>query len=477
MASNGAPSTPSSTPSHAPSPAPTSQSHENSVQDSHVGKSGPLYQPSVYHPHVYAQYYNQSLPYRYSVQPIGMPPPHSEPFPIPTPVSSEETPVPAKRGPGRPRNLKQPTDTAARKPHATVRKGRMTGSQNWSAQDLIALAHFVEEAVPLGMNVWKRIEGQYNSDYAIPNNRQERGWDNMREKWYKIVSDGPPTGDGEMPDALNEVFRVNHMMEDIGGLVDPEDLPEVENRSGVASASGRASSGNGAGGNDEVDSNSNDADYATPAKKTFVTSRPGMDGGGSIGISGSSTTRRTRQSSASLAEKLLSSISPDAEARQNDNRAVMRLYLQQIRAQEETIRVRELQNDALRQEVANLQDKIQTMIRELSRAERRVDKFKARLELLEMMGTYRGRSSQHHRTHHKRTLSSSSSSANSSASSTGSRNSQSSSRPVLKGKRRHVDSKTSAKGKGKMVYHDVQRDHEDEEAAASLMTLADSSKN
>jgi len=272
-----------------------------------------------------------------------------------------------------------------------------------------------------------------------------------------------------MPDALNEVFRVNNMLEDVGGLVDPEDLPEVEDSNGT----GRAYGGSGAGGNDEFDPN--DADYATPAKKKFVTSCPGTDGG-SVSISGSSgggsTTRRMRQSSASLAEKLLSSISPDAEARQNDNRAVMRLYLQQIRAQEETIRVRELQNDALRQEVANLQDKLQSTIRELSRAERRADKLEMRLDMLEMrldmlemMGTHHSHSSQRHRAHHKWTLSSSSSSSGSASSS---RRSQSPSRSVLKSKRHRVDlQKTLAKGKGKMVY----RDKEDEDAAASLMTL------
>ena len=42
------------------------------------------------------------------------------------------------------------------------------------------------------------------------------------------MSDGPPTGVGEMQDALNEVFHVDNMMEDIGGLVDPEDLPDEE---------------------------------------------------------------------------------------------------------------------------------------------------------------------------------------------------------------------------------------------------------
>ncbi|KAI9437779.1 hypothetical protein BJY52DRAFT_1196344 [Lactarius psammicola] len=131
-----------------------------------------------------------------------------------------------------------------------------------------------------------------------------------------------------MPDALNEVFRVNNILEDVGGLVDPEDLPEVESSNGP----GRAYSGSGARGNDELD---NDADYATPAKKKYATSRPGTDGSSGV----SSMTWQTRQSSASLTEKLLSSISPDAEARQNDNKAVMRLYLQQIRAQEETIRV------------------------------------------------------------------------------------------------------------------------------------------
>ena len=109
--------------------------------------------------------------------------------PIPPPPSEEVKPlVPAKRGPGCPR--KQPAGgvmsgqgVTARRP---TRKGCTPGSQNWIAQDLIALAHFVEADVPLGMNVWKRIEGQYNKEYAILNDRQERSWDNMRDKWYKV---------------------------------------------------------------------------------------------------------------------------------------------------------------------------------------------------------------------------------------------------------------------------------------------------
>jgi hypothetical protein len=83
------------------------------------------------------------------------------------------------------------------------------------------------------------------------------------------VSDGPPTGEGEMPDALNQVFHVNNMLEDIGGLVDPEDPPEGGNG---ADRDG----GSGANRNDESDSNDMDgANNATAAKKTFVTSRPG----------------------------------------------------------------------------------------------------------------------------------------------------------------------------------------------------------
>ncbi|KAI9463182.1 hypothetical protein BJY52DRAFT_1184732 [Lactarius psammicola] len=411
-----------------PPPAAASQPNESSVQNvsiigqssqnvSVVRQSGPSYQPNIYHPHVYTPYYNQTVPYAYTMQPSTQPSApagattpsfvpvatrQSEPpIPIPVTIPSEErkSPPPVRRGPGRPRKqhtgetaTPNPTDSAAKRPRAPAQKGHTSGSQNWSAQDLIALARYVEGAVPLGMNVWKHIEGLYNNEYAIPNNRQERGWDNMRDKWYKIVSDGPPTGEGEMPDALNEVFRVNNMLEDIGGLVDPEDPPE---------------GGGGAGRHN--DSDSDGIDDAPPSKKTYMTSRPGTDGG-SIGIgSGSgSTTKRTKHGSASLAEKLLSSISPDAKARQNDNRAVMRLYLQQIRAQEETIHVRELQNDALRQEVANLQEKLQTTIREVNRAERRADKLEMHLDVLEMMGKWSGHSSQRRRTHRKRSLSSSS---------------------------------------------------------------------
>ena len=410
--------------------------------------------------------------------PTPMPHSSSKPSAIPAVIAGEEAkpppaePVPGKQGPGRHR--KQPagettSGTGARKP---ARKGRMTGSQNWSALDLKALARYVEEALPLGMNVWKRIEGRYNNEYAIPNNRQERGWDNIWDKWYKvgthtcmlhtvfsplqIVLEGPPTGQGEMPDALNNIFRVNEVLEDIGGLVDLEDLPEEEGGRGA----GR-DGGGGAGGNDEPDSNDGD-DYATPAKKTFVTSHPGTDGGGiSMGGGGNSTTWRSRQTTASLADKLLSSISPDAEARQNDNRAVMRLYLQQIRALEDTIRTRELQNDSLRQELANLQDKLQSSTRELSRAERRADKLQMHLEMLEMMGTHRGRSSRHHHAHRKSLSPSSDGSTHSS------QFPWSPSQSALKKRRRMGTSKASEKGKGKVAY----RGMEDVEVVASLVKL------
>ncbi|KAH9024957.1 hypothetical protein EDB84DRAFT_1440530 [Lactarius hengduanensis] len=182
----------------------------------------------------------------------------------------------------------------------------------------------------------------------------------------------------------------------------------------------------------------------------FVTSRPGTDGGSVASGSGAggSTSRRMKHGSASLAEKLLSSISPNAEARQNDNRAIQRLYLQQI----------QLQNDALRQEVTNLQERLQTTLRELNRAERRANKLDMRLELLELMGKRSGRSS-HRR--HKRSLTSSSGSASSS------HHPRSPSHSVLKGKQRRVDPplilERLEKGKGKMVYQ------EDEGAAASLM--------
>ncbi|KAH9009952.1 hypothetical protein EDB85DRAFT_1902616 [Lactarius pseudohatsudake] len=480
-----------------PTPPPPAASHESTIRNvsNIIGQSGgqnvpvigqsagPSYQPNTYHPHAFNPYYNQAVSYNYNMQPnmhaspapegpfmssfalTPAPTYQSEPSSIPTPVpvatpsEEPERKSPVKRGPGRPR--KQPTsETVPNKvpdqnaPRAPAQKGRTRGSQNWSTQDIIALTHFVEEAIPLGMNVWKRIEGLYNNDYAIPNNRRERAWDHMREKWYRIVSDGPPTGTGEIPDALNEVFRVNHKMEDIGGLVDPEDHPE-----------------GGGGGNSDSDG----VEDAPPAKKRFVTSRPGTDGGSVRSGAGGSTSRQTKHGSASLAEKLLSSISPDAEARQNDNRAIQRLYLQQIRALEETVRVRELQNDALRQEVANLQEKLQTTLRELNRAEHRADKVDMRLEVLELMGKRSGRSSHRRRAHHKRPLTfESSSSPGGSASS--SHHSRSPSRSALKGKRRRMDSspvvpKRSEKGKEKMVYQ------EDEGPATSLVMSQSGSGN
>ena len=139
----------------------------------------------------------------------------------------------------------------------------------------------------------------------------------------------------------------------------------------------------------------------------------------------------------------------------------MHLYLQQIRALEDTIQTRELQNNSLRQELANLQDKLQSSTRKLSRAERRADKLQMRLEMLEMMGTHRGRSSRHHHAHCKSLSPSSDGSTHSS------QFPWSPSQSALKKRRRMGTSKASEKGKGKVAY----RGMEDVEVAASLVKL------
>jgi hypothetical protein len=149
-----------------PSPALTSQSHERCVwhaSGSIIRQSGLSYQPNIYYPHLHPQYY---VPYSYNMQPIvqAAPTPAGPPSssaPIPTPVPNEQ-------------------------PRRIARKGRMTGSQNWSKQDLKALAHYVEGAPHLRSEVWRQIERRYNNEYALPNDRQERRWDNMRDKWNSL---------------------------------------------------------------------------------------------------------------------------------------------------------------------------------------------------------------------------------------------------------------------------------------------------
>lgn len=215
--------------------------------------------------------------------------------------------------------------------------------------------------------------------------------------------------------------------------VDPEDLPEVE-----------GTRRNGSSRND-FDRD----DHTAPAKETFATSRPGTDpdwDGGSVN-DGGSTTWQTKHGSTSpsLAEMLLASISPDAEARQNHHEAVMHLYLQRIRTQDGTIRELDLKNYALQNQLYS--------------AERRADKLEMRLKMLEMMRTHRRRLSRHYRTHHRRTpSSSSSSSSNRFASSTDNPSSRSPSRSVLKSKRRRVDLQVAEEGKR------VFQGKEDEEA-------------
>ena len=79
----------------------------------------------------------------------------------------------------------------------------------------------------------------------------------------------------------------------------------------VPTSSGAGRDGDGsAGGNNEPDLN--DADnYATPAKKTFVASHPGADGGG-VSMGGGSNNMTWQSTQTSASDKLHSSISPDA---------------------------------------------------------------------------------------------------------------------------------------------------------------------
>ncbi|KAH8992137.1 hypothetical protein EDB86DRAFT_2830568 [Lactarius hatsudake] len=301
-----------------------------------IGQSvGPSYQPTKYHPHAFNPYYNQAISYNYNMQPnmhtspapegpfmlsfaLTPTPTHrSDPSLIPTPVPvatpSEEperkSPV-LNQGPRCP--CKQPTGETVpdqKVPCAPAQKGHLRGSQSWSAQDLFTLTHYVEEAISLGMNVWKQIEGLYNNEYTIPNNQQQCTWDHMHEKWYRSTN--------------------RHRWRTLGVWLIQKIIQRV------------------AAGN----SDSEGVEDAPPAKRDS----------GSIGSSaGGSTSQQMKHGSALLAEKLLSSISPDAEACQNDNRAIQCLYLQQICALEEMVHVQELQNNTLLQEVTNLQEKLQT---------------------------------------------------------------------------------------------------------------------
>jgi hypothetical protein len=219
---------------------------------------------------------------------------------------------------------------------------------------------------------------------------------------------------------------VNEMLENIGGLVDVEDL--VEDEEGSADGDG----GSGAG-NDQSDTRRERADMA--AKKMFVTSRPGMDGGG---LGGNSTARQTKQSSASLAEKLLHGLSHDTEG-QND--AVIRLYLQQIRGHEETIRMQDMQIDSLCQELAQAVQQIHAL---------ETDK-----KVLKVLRAHCGHSSRHHHHEHSLSLSSDSDASGSTSSSQYSRTPS----QVILQRKHHCGlpaslTRKTEKGKEKMIYED-----------------------
>jgi len=88
------------------------------------------------------------------------------------------------------------------------RGGRQSQVQNYSAKDIDTLLNFVERDLPINSDDWQRIGDSYNGE-ARRTGRSEREWENLRDKFNKIVKQHKPTGSGECPEYVRRAKRLS----------------------------------------------------------------------------------------------------------------------------------------------------------------------------------------------------------------------------------------------------------------------------
>ena len=94
------------------------------------------------------------------------------------------------------------------------------GSQNFSADDTIALLELALEVVPLNVSQWEIVAARYNTEWAEAEARVTRTARTLQKRYNTVRRMKKPTGEGTRP----HMYSLGEQLEDeikakVGGFV------------------------------------------------------------------------------------------------------------------------------------------------------------------------------------------------------------------------------------------------------------------
>ncbi|KAG1868350.1 hypothetical protein DFJ58DRAFT_723609 [Suillus subalutaceus] len=157
------------------------------------------------------------------------------PAQIPLPDSPDRDlrdPVAIAEARGKQRQGKENTERAPKRaraaeddeddPRAGAKRGRPSGSNNYSPTDIQVLLDFVEDECPLGQKGWQAIHSKY-SEWARDHERPPRKAMSLETKFKQLVKTTKPTGDGVCPPDVTRAHEIDALINERAGTRDLND--------------------------------------------------------------------------------------------------------------------------------------------------------------------------------------------------------------------------------------------------------------
>ncbi|KAJ7201482.1 hypothetical protein C8J57DRAFT_1260794 [Mycena rebaudengoi] len=139
---------------------------------------------------------------------------------------------PAKKVAGARRKVKHPKGKARKRQRDSeseedsdepaAKRGRPSGSGNYSKDDNKALLDLVQQELPLGAKGWKVITGRFKK-YYVKNGRPERGQKSLETKYKQWLKTKKPTGDASCPPEVKRAHQIEELINQRAGTRDLAD--------------------------------------------------------------------------------------------------------------------------------------------------------------------------------------------------------------------------------------------------------------
>ncbi|KAJ6583233.1 hypothetical protein B0H10DRAFT_2235024 [Mycena sp. CBHHK59/15] len=110
---------------------------------------------------------------------------------------------------GKKRHRDSDSDDASDEP--VSRRGRPSGSSNYSKEDTKYLLDMVERELPLGGKGWKIIARKYKK-WARNNGRPKRGLKSLETKYKQFLKIKKPTGDASCPPEVKRAHQIEELI-------------------------------------------------------------------------------------------------------------------------------------------------------------------------------------------------------------------------------------------------------------------------